>query len=77
MPDDADILDFLRLRFGRVDSALADIKTDIGELRSRGGRLERGVAELHVQWAEHSVRLDRVSGDVDLIKRRLDLADAS
>lgn len=73
---EADVIDFLRTRFARVDEALADIKADIAELKGRVGRLERTVADLHVQNAEHSIRMDRIGGDVTQIRRRLDLADA-
>ena len=77
MAEATEILDVFRMRFGSVDAALADIKADIGEMRSRAGRLERGGADLHVQLAEHSVPHGPDRRDVDRIKRRLDLVDVT
>ena len=49
---------------------LGEIKEDTAETRLRIGMLEAGYASL-------SLRLGRLIGDVEHIKRRLDLADAS
>lgn len=48
---------------------LADVKADLVELKQRVGLLEG-------QYASLSVRVDRIAGDVALIKRRLDLVEA-
>jgi predicted nuclease with TOPRIM domain len=51
------------------DSELAEIKTDVIEIKERLGFLEG-------QYGNVSRRLDRIGGDVEQIKRRLDLVDA-
>jgi hypothetical protein len=48
---------------------LADVKADLIELKQRVGLLEGRYASL-------STRVDRIAGDVALIKRRLDLVEA-
>ena len=59
------ILDLLRAMRGD----LGEIKTDLTELKQRVGLLE-------AQYANLSNRIDRIAGDVSLIKRRLDLVEA-
>jgi hypothetical protein len=59
------VLDMLRAM--RAD--LGEIKTDLIEIKQRVGLLEG-------QYASLSVRVDRIAGDVMLIKRRLDLVEA-
>jgi len=59
------ILDMLRA----IRGDLADVKTDLTELKQRVGLLEG-------QYASLSARVDRIAGDVVLIKRRLDLVEA-
>ncbi len=76
MSDNTEIIDFLRVRFARVDDALQRIDQRLDELTGRAGRMERMMADLHVQMAEHSIRMDRIGSDVERIKRRLDLVDA-
>ncbi len=56
---------------------LRAIRGDIGELRADVSELKDRVGLLEVQGASISRRLDRVGGDVERIKRRLDLSDAS
>jgi phage shock protein A len=48
---------------------LADVKSDLAELKQRTGLLEG-------QYASLSARVDRIAGDVSHIKRRLDLVEA-
>ena len=48
---------------------LAEVKADLVELKQRVGLLEG-------QYASLSARVDRIGGDVVLIKRRLDLVEA-
>jgi hypothetical protein len=45
------------------------------EVKGRLSRLERGLADVHVQLAEHSLRLDRFGDRLERIERRLDLVD--
>ena len=64
MMSDNLVLDLLRAIRGDI----AGLKTDMVEIKERIGLLEGGNASV-------SRRLDRVGGDVELIKRRLDLVD--
>jgi len=75
MNDEPQVLDYLREQFARVHTALADIKEIQREHTSRLGRLERGLADVQVQLAEFSVRLDRFGAHVERIERRLDLVE--
>ena len=59
------VLDHLRA----MRSDLADIKTDMVEVKTRLGHMEGLYASL-------SGRVDRIGADVLQIKRRLDLVDA-
>jgi predicted nuclease with TOPRIM domain len=67
MSDQSDNLVLSLLRAIRSD--VADIKADTIEIKERLGLLEAGYASL-------SRRVDRLAGDVEHIKRRLDIADA-
>ena len=64
---DPDNLVLVMLR--RLDGRFDDLKTDLIEDKERLGSLEQ-------QYGSLSRRLDRISGDVDQIRRRLDLVDA-
>ena len=59
------MLDMLRA----IRGDLGEIKTDLVELKQPVGLLES-------QYASLSNRIDRIAGDVGLIKRRLDLVEA-
>ncbi|MFZ2007463.1 MAG: hypothetical protein WB697_19640 [Stellaceae bacterium] len=59
------VLELLRA----IRGDLAEVKADLVELKQRVGLLE-------VQYASLSGRVDRIGGDVVLIKRRLDLVEA-
>jgi len=67
MSDDPNNLVLNLLRAIRGD--IADIKADMREIKERIGFLEG-------QYANVSRRIDRLGDDVDLIKRRLDIAEA-
>jgi predicted nuclease with TOPRIM domain len=73
---DADILDFLRAQFARLHERHDKTDGDIADLKSRVGRLEITVADLHGDYARQSVRLDRIETRLDRIEKRLDLAEA-
>jgi predicted nuclease with TOPRIM domain len=60
------VLDLLRAIRGDI----AEIKADVVELKERIGLLEGATASV-------SRRLDRLGGDVEQIKRRLDLVSAT
>ena len=74
MPDEPDnlILQHLCAIRGGQDA----MRDTMAELVSRVGNLERSVADLHVQGADQSGRLDRVSVRLDRIEKRLVLVDA-
>lgn len=59
------ILEFLRAIRGDI----ADIKVDLIEIKERIGLLESSYSSL-------SRRVDRMGGDVERIKRRLEIVDA-
>lgn len=59
------VLELLRAIRGDI----GDLKADTIEIKERLGMLEGGYASL-------SRRVDRMSGDIEHIKRRLELADA-
>jgi hypothetical protein len=59
------VLELLRA----IRGDLAEVKADLVELKQRVGLLE-------VQYASLSGRVDRIGGDVVLIKHRLDLVEA-
>jgi predicted nuclease with TOPRIM domain len=59
------VLELLRA----IRGDLSNIKADVIELKERMGLLE-------AQYSSLSRRVDRVGGDVEQIKRRLEIADA-
>jgi hypothetical protein len=67
MPDEPDSLILNMLRAIRGD--IGQIRVDIIEIKERLGFLE-GI------YASMSRRVDRIGGDVERIKMRLDLVDA-
>jgi|307.fasta_scaffold125843_3 chromosome segregation ATPase len=79
-PNPTEVLDYLRERFNRVDTQLAEIRTDIRDVRERVMRLEReaavtrrDIAGLHTDWVSLSGRLDFIDERLGRIERRLDL----
>ena len=67
MSDEPDNLVLTLLRAIRGD--IAEVKSDLVEIKERLGFLEAGYASL-------SRRVDRLGGDVEQIRRRLDIVDA-
>jgi hypothetical protein len=67
MSDHPDNLVLERLR--EIRALLGEVREDTADTRLRVGMLEAGYASI-------SLRLDRLAGDVERIKRRLDLVDA-
>jgi chromosome segregation ATPase len=65
------VLDHLRHMRGQLDR----MENDIVEIKSRLGRLEAGLAQIHVALAEQSLRLDRLDARVTPIEKQLDLVD--
>lgn len=81
-PNDTKIIDFLRGRFDRIDTRLAEHGLKFDEVITRLGALERGqadlrrdVAEVHVGLAAVNTRLDNLDRRVTRIERRLDLVE--
>jgi hypothetical protein len=66
MADEPDSLVLVCLR--RLDAGVADLGAAMGEVKKRVGTLEQ-------RYASISRRLDRLDGDVQQIKRRLDLVE--
>ncbi len=79
MSDDPNNLVLNLLRAMRGD--IGDIKADMAEVKQRLTTVEIQVSNLAATEASHygqtMQRLDRIGSDVDRIKRRLDLVDAS
>ena len=67
MSDQPDNLVLQRPR--AIGGDLSEVKADLVEIKQRVGLLEG-------QYASLSARVDRIAGDVALIKRRLDLVEA-
>lgn len=55
---------------------LRAIRADIAGLRADNIEFRERLGSLEASFASFSRRLDRVVGDIEIIKRRLDLADA-
>ncbi|UZK66009.1 hypothetical protein [Sphingomonas sp. M1-B02] len=60
----------------RLHAEFPDFRRDQASVKMRLGSLEQHVATMSVDIARINVELDHIRGDVGLIKRRLDLADA-
>jgi hypothetical protein len=73
----SDSIVLIRLR--EIRDMLADLKDDFSEMKLRVTTLETQVGNLGATEQSHyasvAMRLDRIGGDVDRIKRRLELAD--
>jgi hypothetical protein len=75
MADNGEILDCLRARFGRMDERFDRIDYKLDEFVPRLGRLERGVAAFHTDFAGLLVRLDNIDHRLQRVERRLDLVE--
>ncbi len=62
-------LEMLQAMVQRLLDGQAELKSDVIEVKERLGLIEG-------QYSSISRRVDRIGGDVDQIKRRLDLVDA-
>lgn len=56
---------------------LRAIRTDIGEMKADVIEIKERLGLLEAQYSSLSRRVDRVGGDVERIKRRLDIVDAT
>ena len=79
MADAAEVLDYLRAQFDRVNVKLDRLSADVGEVRQRLTTLEIQVGGLVATEQSHygqtMLRLDRFGDRLDRIERRLDLAN--
>ncbi len=77
----AEVLDYLREQFDRLDLKLDRLTADLGEIRQRLTTLEiQGggfVATEQSHYGQTMLRLDRFGDRLDRIERRLDLASLS
>jgi chromosome segregation ATPase len=71
-----DVENLILERLRRIDGRLDTMQNDIRELKERMGHLERRQAELALQYATPSTRVDRIDLRLERIERRLDPADA-
>lgn len=55
---------------------LRAIRSDIGEVKADLSEVKEGLGILGSRYASLSRRVDRIGGDMERVKRRLDLADA-
>lgn len=72
---DENVLDYLREQFARVHARFDGIERTLAEHTVRLARLEREVANLHVDWADLSARLDRFERRLERIEQRLRLIE--
>jgi len=71
-----DVLDFLREQFARVHIKLDDLRTGQLDLSRRVSSFEAQVALLHGDFANQSMRIDRIELRLDRMERRLDIVPA-
>jgi len=60
----------------RIQAGIDALREDNREIKTRLGRLQTAIADLQVQGAGHSVRMDRMNWRLERVEKRLDLADA-
>jgi tetrahydromethanopterin S-methyltransferase subunit G len=72
----AEVLDFLRENFTRVHARLDTFSAAMLDLSHRVTSLEAQVALVHGDFANQSIRMDRIETRLDRIERRLDLVAA-
>lgn len=74
-----EILDFLRERFNRVDTAISEMRRDIREHGQRISHLEQQMAQFSASEQGHYAvimeRLNHLGMRLDRIERRLDLVE--
>ena len=70
-----DVLDFLREQFSCVHAKLDHLTAGQLDLSRRVSSLEAQVALVHGDFANQSMRIDRIEGRLERIERRLDLVD--
>jgi hypothetical protein len=71
-----EVLDYLREQFSRVHAKLDNLTASVLDVSRGVSSLEVQVANIHGDFANQSVRLDRVEQRLDRIERRLELVPA-
>ena len=72
---DAEIINYARECFDRIDVQLDGIEAGIAELKGGVTALELGVAQLYGDFARQSLRIDRMEVRLDRIERRMGPAE--
>jgi len=77
---DNEVLEFLRVRFARVDESLGALKVDMLEVKQRLTTLDiQGPSLVATEQSHYGLimqRLDRTETRLDRIERRLDIGEA-
>ncbi len=73
----AEVLDFLRENFTRIHVRLDTLSVAMLDLSHRVTSLEAQVALVHGDFANQSIRMDRIETRLDRIERRLDIVAAT
>lgn len=68
-------LELIQHMLQRVLDAQGGMREDMHEVKTRLGRLEADVAQLHVALAEQSTRMDRFDARMQRIEKRLELVE--
>jgi hypothetical protein len=78
MSDDPkrNVLDYLKIRFDRVEARLDRMADDVRNIQVRMSALEADSGYIRVSLAELNGRVDRIETRLDQIERRIDIADA-
>jgi hypothetical protein len=71
------VVDCLHEQFARVHVKLDQLAAGQLDLSHRVSSLEAQVALLHGDFANQSLRIDRIEGRLDRIERRLELVQVS
>lgn len=61
----------------RADGKLDHVIEEVGDLKTRVTSLETQVAQIHVDFAGQSARMDRIEKRLERIERRLELQPAT
>jgi archaellum component FlaC len=82
MPENSEVLDFLRARFARQDERLDRMEGKLDEVSTRLGAVERdveglhdGLAALRVDLASMQGRLDGIDRWLGRVERRIELVE--
>lgn len=73
---DDNIEDFTREFLRRIDNKIDRVENDIRDIKFRVGQIEGTLVHHTGQLAYHTSQFDRLTEDIAVIKKRLDLVDA-